>query len=59
MSDPNSNSSPKPKPLGSGPSPTKRLLFLLVAFAAAGLFALFPLPEATRTVGEATLSPAG
>jgi len=51
--------SPKPKPLGSGPSPTKRLLFLLIAFAAAGLFALFPLPEATRTVGEATLSPAG
>ncbi|MGC9313661.1 MAG: SLC13 family permease [Sediminispirochaetaceae bacterium] len=48
-----------PKKIGTAPSPTARMIFLAVAFAAALAAALFPLPEAVRTVGDATLSVTG
>ncbi len=47
------------KNIGTPPSPATRLVFLGIAFAAAILFAAFPLPESVRTVGDATLAPAG
>lgn len=45
--------------LKNGPSPKTRLIFLLIAFTAAFAAALFPLPEAIRTVGGSTLSSTG
>lgn len=47
------------KKIKNAPSAGTRIIFLVIAFAAAVLFAAFPLPESVRTVGDATLAPAG